>query len=126
MTMPRWLETRTPAPPAALRRRLADVLDPVRVAGSAAVADAPSARPGAAPGEMADACLAGAERMLDALLRDDCATRAAALDLLAADALATYAFEAAAESPAELPARAAEALRRFARLGADARAGRAP
>ena len=39
--------------------------------------------------------------MLRALLRDDCATRASALDLLAADALATYAFEAAAESPAE-------------------------
>lgn len=39
--------------------------------------------------------------------------RASALDLLAADACVTWAFEAAAEDPASLGARADEAMRRI-------------
>ena len=39
--------------------------------------------------------------------------RASALDLLAADACVTWAFEAAAEDPARLGARADEAMRRI-------------
>lgn len=46
-------------------------------------------------------------------------TRAHALDVLAADALATYAFEAAAES-GDLPECADRALRRIAELGSGA------
>ncbi len=48
----------------------------------------------------------------------DCSTRDSALDLLAADALVTYAFEAASESPLELAQRATDAMVRMAVLGA--------
>lgn len=41
-------------------------------------------------------------------------TRAQALDLLAADAFATYALEAAADDPSTLTSRADEAMRAFA------------
>ncbi len=44
--------------------------------------------------------------------------RASALDLLAADACVTWAFEAAAEDPATLGARADEAMRRIAAVAA--------
>lgn len=57
----------------------------------------------------------------EAVLRDSFATepmtRAHALDLLTADALATYAFEAAADNPSTLAARADDAMRRFGALG---------
>jgi len=69
-------------------------------------------------GAAADACLQSAERLAVELLRGPSTTRDSALDLLAADALVTYAFEAAAESPADLAPRAAEAMRRIASLGA--------
>jgi hypothetical protein len=51
------------------------------------------------------------------VLADGCTARDAALDLLTADALVTYAFEAAAESPREVDAIAAEAMQRIARIG---------
>jgi len=44
-------------------------------------------------------------------------TRAQALDLLTADALITYAFEAAADDPAQLVARADAAMRAIAAVG---------
>ncbi|MBX6363244.1 MAG: hypothetical protein IRZ00_05190 [Gemmatimonadetes bacterium] len=75
-----WLDTRTPPPPAELRARLADALEPAETL----------------PGALADGalvCLAAA------LARGD--DRAAALDLLSADALLTYALEAAAEAGAD-------------------------
>jgi hypothetical protein len=46
--------------------------------------------------------------------------RAAALDLLAADALATYAFEAAADDPDAIPARARAAMARLSSFADDA------
>jgi hypothetical protein len=44
-------------------------------------------------------------------------SRAQALDLLAADALLTYAFEAAADEPQSLVARADDAMLRIAEVG---------
>jgi hypothetical protein len=65
---------------------------------------------------IADVLLDAAVSVLGDALRAPEMTRAHALDVLAADALATYAFEAAAES-GELPACADRALRRIAELG---------
>ena len=60
--------------------------------------------------------LDAAERAVARLLREQCTSRAAALDLLAADALATYAFELAADDPDRIPELAARAMARFAAL----------
>ena len=90
-----WLAARAPAPPPALATRLRQLL------GESALAE--PATPGALVG--------AAARVLGDLLADGCDTRASALDLLAADALATYAFEAAGETPARLEAEASRAMR---------------
>jgi hypothetical protein len=50
------------------------------------------------------------------LLALGCAQRDRALDLLAVDALVTYAFEAASESPDTLASRATNAMMVIARL----------
>jgi hypothetical protein len=73
-----WLNARRPAPPAALRERL-----------RGAVHDA--------PGGLAVhlACLG--KELLDRVTSRPAGGRELALDLLAADAFATYAFEAQAE-----------------------------
>jgi hypothetical protein len=104
-TVAGWLAMRQPAPPSALEGRLRAAL------GEDARRDARDA---------ADVCLAAGERLLATVLRDDEANRECALDLLAADALVTYAFEAASESPADLAARAAHAMSAIASLGAPA------
>ncbi len=64
--------------------------------------------------------LAAAEYTVERLLRAQSTARASALDLLAADALATYAFELAADDPDGIPDLAARAMRRFAALAAEA------
>lgn len=107
-TIAEWLATREPVPPPALRARLASAL------GEWMAEDRRLA---------AEACLAAGERVLAAVLHDDESSRTCALDLLAADALVTYAFEAAAESPADLGARADDAMRRIAALGSDSLEG---
>jgi hypothetical protein len=102
--MGEWLARREPMPPPALRARLeAELGDALRI-------DAAQA---------ADLCLAAGARVLTSVLYGGgCdATRESALDLLAADALVTYAFEAAAESPAGLASRATAAMHRIAALG---------
>lgn len=73
-----WLDARRPAPPAALRERL-----------RGAVHDA--------EGSLAEhlACLGN--ELLDGVIARPAGGRELALDLLAADAFATYAFEAQAE-----------------------------
>lgn len=98
--------------PAALRDRLSSAL-----AAVPAVAAAGPARPPAF-GAAADAaaCLAAGEALLAGVLSGDCASRDTALDLLAADALVTRAFERAADEPASLPALADAAMRRIALL----------
>ncbi|HEX5831261.1 MAG TPA: hypothetical protein VFY16_09795 [Gemmatimonadaceae bacterium] len=58
------------------------------------------------------------EALLERLLRDGCGTRAAAPDLLVADALVTRAFELASAEPARLEQRAHDAMVRLAALAA--------
>jgi len=105
MTLASWLEARSPAPPAALRDRIDAALaeDLKRDAG-----------------DVFETCLAAAERLVRGLLSTNATSRESALDLLAADALVTYAFEAASEQPDGLAHRAAAAMTRIAALGRDA------
>lgn len=107
MTVGDWLQSRAPVPPEALAHRVREVL------GADLERDA---------GDTHRACESAAERLLGALLSAPSAGRETALDLLAVDALVTYAFEHAAES-ADLDAEAAEAMRRIAVLGAQYGAG---
>ena len=72
-----WLASRDPAPPPELAARLAEIVGP------SVCAD----------GELPDALADLAQQLLAGL----CEERQGALDLLAADALITYALEAAAE-----------------------------
>lgn len=108
MTVGEWLAQRRPAPPPALVARIEAVLGEASASGS---------------GAATEVCLRAAERLVTDLLRGDCASRESALDLLAADALVTYAFEAAAETPATLAATASAALERIATLAAAQREG---
>ena len=103
MILARWLDARRPIPPAALRGRIDSAL------GSDLHADVE---------EVSDTLLSAGERLVRSLLEADATSRDAALDLLAADALVTYAFEAASEHPAELTSRAAAAMARIAALSA--------
>ena len=77
-----WLDTRRPVPPATLRERLRN-----------AVHDAPE-------GLVAHLARQGRE-LLDKVAARPAGGRELALDLLAADAFATYAFEAQAEEGKE-------------------------
>ncbi len=100
-----WLEERRPAPPPALAARLREALTGVSDAADESVAER---------------CLAAGERLLAGLLARDCGSRDAALDLLAADALVTYAFEAASTEPARLEERARRAMTNLAAVAARA------
>jgi hypothetical protein len=102
MTIAEWLATRTPTPPPQLAARLRDAL------GAAAEEDARLAP---------DRCLDAAEALVGRLLREGRTGRDSAAELLAADALVTYAFEAAAAAPERLEARARGAMMRLAQLG---------
>jgi hypothetical protein len=103
VTVGEWLSARTPAPPAPLAARLRTVL---------------STRWSDRSSNAHEAALATAESLLAELLALDCAGRDRALDLLAVDAMVTYAFEAAAESPDTLSARATAAMAAIATLAA--------
>jgi hypothetical protein len=69
--------------------------------------------------QVAAECLRAAERVLARVLAAGSTTRDTALDLLTADALVTYAFEAASEAPERVPALAREAMARLSRLAAE-------
>ncbi|HEY0779630.1 MAG TPA: hypothetical protein VGD56_16800 [Gemmatirosa sp.] len=71
-------------------------------------------------GSAVDRHIAAAEQAVARLLREESTSRASALDLLAADALATYAFELAADAPDAIPDLAVHAMARFAALAAAA------
>jgi hypothetical protein len=71
---------------------------------------------GAIPGETTESYLAAGELLLTRLLSADCTSRDCALDLLAADALVTYAFELAADDPSRIAERAQRAMARLAAL----------
>ena len=104
MTLQQWLDRRELVPPPALRRRLDDA-----VRGDALRDDLP----------VPDAALEAALDLLDGLLRGADSSRAAALELLTADAFMTYAFEATADVPERLEALAARAMERIASATAD-------
>lgn len=70
----------------------------------------------------AEALVASAEQAMAALLHDGCLTRASALDLLAVDALVTYAFEVAADEPELIEVRTEQALASIAALSEPYRA----
>lgn len=78
-----WLDTRRPAPPAALRERL-----------HGAVRDAEDRRGGGLAAHLT--CLG--DELLRGVMTRPSGGRELALDLLAADAFATYAFEAMYET----------------------------
>lgn len=110
MTLARWLDARRPAPPPALRARIDTALGP------RLHQDAP---------DPAETLIEAAEDLVRALLDENATSRGSALDLLAADALVTYAFEALSDQPANLPSRAAEAMTRIAALANGQRDARA-
>ena len=99
MTLAHWLDRREPAPPPALAERLQSLLAPHDDAA-----------------DPTEAMLATAERLIERLLHDRTASRVAALDLLAVDALVTYAFELASDEPERLERRADDAMHRIAML----------
>lgn len=109
MTIAEWLRSRSSQPPAALSARL----DAVLAESLGEPAD-----------HVPDVFLAAGERLVAELLRNDSTSRDSALDLLTADALMTYAFEAAGADVSTIRARAAEAMTRIAALG-DAEVARA-
>ena len=65
---------------------------------------------------VADALVKAGEELLNGVLDDSAAGREVALDLLAADACVTWAFEAAADFPGSLPAQAERAMQQIAEL----------
>jgi hypothetical protein len=103
MTVAEWVATRVPAPPATLLER---VLLALGESGGDEARRAP------------EHCLDAAERIVGGLLRAGRTGRESAGELLAADALVTYAFEAASEDPVRLDDRARRAMRRLSELGA--------
>ena len=106
MILRRWIDSRTPTPPPALAQRMRPALDAVATAGAA---------------RLDEGALDAALILVDSILSDGDGSRTGAITLLAADALVTYAFEAAAEQPDRLEALAAEAMTRIAAAAEDAR-----
>jgi hypothetical protein len=101
VTLREWLACREPAQPSGLAERIAEMAAPFD--GSNA--------------DIAAQCLAAAEAALPGLLATgESESRTNALDLLAIDALVTYAFEAAAENPARFAEVAQDAMTRLSRL----------
>lgn len=102
MTVAHWVAAREPVPPASLAARLQALLpEDARTTGASA-----------APPMLVEAAAAVIER----LLQEGATTRASALDLLVADALATYACEAQADDPAALDARCTWAMRHLSMI----------
>lgn len=104
MTLRDWLRARQPAPPAALLARMEEALGPGDVKGE----------------PLSERAMAAAERLLASILADPDAGRPRALDLLAADALVTYAIEADCRGGADVEARSRAAMARLASLVAPA------
>jgi len=101
VTVGDWLDARQPSAPARLAARIEAAIGIGR--------SEPSSR-------AAEVCIDACERLLADVAARPSPGRESALDLLAADALATYALEAAAETPASLESRARDALRRLTAL----------
>jgi hypothetical protein len=98
-----WLTTRAPAAPPALTTCIATLF---------------AAHPEWEFLARADALVQASEVLLRRVLVGNAAARASALDLLAADACVTYAFEAAADEPESIADRAVLAKQRIAAIAA--------
>jgi hypothetical protein len=105
VTLAEWLERRTPKAPVALAERVRAALGP------ALDHDVDAGR-----GRTHAALLDAARSLLSATPGCESPERSAALDLLAADALVTYAFEIAAEDPEVIDALADSAMRELGAL----------
>ncbi|MBK9978666.1 MAG: hypothetical protein IPP20_12180 [Gemmatimonadetes bacterium] len=118
----RWLATREPAPPAALAARLRELARAAEDEDCApGVASSGASDAGASSGDGTPAAAVHAAtlvqatgRVLERLLRAHETARGSALELLAADALATYAMEALGDAPDALEHRCEWAMRYFA------------
>lgn len=97
MTLRDWLAHREPSPPRVLRERVEAL--------ALAVPEQ--------PGDPAGSLVAAAEAALARLSLSGAGDRATALDLLAVDALVTYAFESAAHAPDSIPDLSARAMSRL-------------
>jgi hypothetical protein len=100
VTVVQWLNDRSAPPP-----RLAARIEQALSDGSSAPRAELSAR-----------CVDAGETLLRDLLARPSSGRESALDLLAVDALVTYAFEAASDNPSTLAQRADDAMRRLAAI----------
>ncbi len=100
-TVAEWLALRSPPAPPALLERMREML---AEDGGRPVADAPQV------------CLSAGESRLAILLAHGATDRTSALDLLAVDALVSYAFEAAADTPETLEQIATDAMTRIAEI----------
>lgn len=83
MTVREWIIRRTPAPPSSLTRQVLALLGPDAQADE---------------GQTAEICLVAAARALDGLLSENRFARESAVELLAIDALTTYAYEYASQA----------------------------
>lgn len=101
MTVAEWLRSRALQPPEALSARLEAVLGESLLLASDTIPEV---------------FLEKGERLVADLLQTHSTSRNSALDLLTADALVTYAFEAASENPSAIATRASAAMRRIAAL----------
>ena len=106
MTHSQWLRTRAPESPTALVTCITELLEDHPEWDSLA---------------RADAFVNASEILLRRVLVGNVAARTSALDLLASDACVTWAFEAAADEPGTIAARAAAAELRIAALAAEFR-----
>jgi hypothetical protein len=102
VTLGEWLDAREPAPPPALAHALRAELD---TALGLELSEAPAA------------LLKAGERVLKRVLEAEPQTPAVAPDLLLADALVTYAFEAVAESASGADRLARDAMGRLGGMG---------
>lgn len=103
MTPNEWLDARVPPPPPHLRARL-EVLLREHVTGDITPAT----------------LVALSRKVLADLLHEGETTRASALELLAADALATYAFELQADDPSRLEDACDAAMRSLSAIASPA------
>ena len=101
MSLRDWLAHREPSPPRVLRERVEEL--------AFAVAELPD--------DPAGSLLVAAESALARLSQRPPDDRATALDLLAVDALVTYAMECAAQTPDELATVSARAMERLSGAG---------
>ncbi|MHB1311051.1 MAG: hypothetical protein ACYC3L_03455 [Gemmatimonadaceae bacterium] len=101
MPLRRWLDSRVEEAPAALKARIGRLVD---------------AHPEWEQMPVPEALIAASDVLMADVLAANARDRRTALDLLAADACVTYAFEAAAETPLMLVGLAERSMRHMALL----------